>query len=76
MFCKRSILTILCLILAGFPGAAGAQYLRDGRIFDPGLTMSFRAVGAPEELDLMKFALSDAYFKFRQALGLALRGQG
>ena len=28
---------------------------------------------APEELDLMRFAVSEHYFKLRQALGLALR---
>ncbi|MEO0815461.1 MAG: hypothetical protein AAFY60_21560, partial [Myxococcota bacterium] len=29
---------------------------------------------SPEELDLWKFALSDAYFKLRASLGIALRG--
>jgi hypothetical protein len=31
---------------------------------------------SPEDLDLFRFALSDAYFELRQSLGLALRSQG
>jgi hypothetical protein len=30
-------------------------------------------VEAPEELDLFRFAQSDAYFNLRRSLGLALR---
>jgi hypothetical protein len=31
---------------------------------------------SPEELELLRFAMSDAHFASRQALGLALRRQG
>lgn len=55
MIYKRSFFAISCLVLAGFSGVAGAQYLRDGRVFDPGFAMSERAEDAPEQLDEMAF---------------------
>jgi len=55
MLTMRPFFATFCLILAGLSGVADAQYLRDGKIFDPGLTMVFRAENAPEQLDLMTF---------------------